>query len=343
MTELNHQELAKQGNPQAIASLLASGLQSADIAVTANLSGDCLEIILEADRIPDCDRSVELVRSKLANLQPESIRTVKVEGRETGQQAAAWMQEFSLDASSFSQVTSAAASVPVAALVPRSEPLATNSDVEVKTATLVGLENRLRTTLIVVGIVTGILAIAVAAFVNKNFTEATANTGNNLEETGSLATGPDTFRDAVNKALEAQELGRSAKSKDDWVSVADRWQEAVSLMRRVPQSSPHHDIALTKVVEYQKYLVYAQESAASPPPPIAAPAARDRSTSEKENRKKSTTEKATKEKENSKKSTLEKSESDKENSKKSTDSEKVKSDKENSKKSTSEKSESDKN
>lgn len=336
MTELNHQELAKQGNPQAIASLLEDQLRSAGISITANLSGDCLEIILEADSIPDRDRSVELIRSELANLRPESIRSIEVEGREKGQLAAAWIEEFSLDDSSFYQVTPAAESVPSAVLVRSSDRLETDTNVEVKAATLVGFENRLRTTLIVVGIVTGILAIAVAAFVNKNFTEATANTGNNLEETANLGTTSDTFREAVNKAIEAQELGRSAKNKDDWILVADRWQEAVSLMRRVPPSSPHHEIAQTKVVEYQKYLVYAQESAASPPRQIATPAAAEQPTPEKENRKKSTSEKAESEKQNSNKSTLETDKSEKETRRKSTStSEKDEAEKETPKKSTS--------
>ncbi|MCU0546778.1 MAG: hypothetical protein MUE44_32205 [Oscillatoriaceae cyanobacterium Prado104] len=341
MTEFNHQELAKQGNPQAIASLLDIQLQPAGISTTANLSDDCLKITLEADRLPDEDRYVELIRSELANLQPESILTVKVEGRETGQLVAAWTQEFSLDVSTFSKLTLADESVPSSALVPSSNPLATASDVEVKAATLVAFENRLRTTLVIVGIVTGILAIAVAAFVNKSFNEATANTGKNLETIPNSETAPDTFREAVNKAIKAQELGRAAKSKEDWNSVADRWQEAVSLMRRVPQSSPHHEVAQTKVVEYQKYLVYAQESAASNPGASAAPAAAEQPTAEKESRKQSTSEKTESEKANSKKVNSEKSELEKGNSKK-VNSEKSDAEKENSKKSASEKSDSEK-
>jgi hypothetical protein len=330
MTELNHQEIAKQGSPQAIASLLDIQLRSAGISTTANLSGDCLEIILEADRIPDREQSIELIRSELASLQPESIRTVKIEGRESGKLAAAWMEEFSLDASTFSKLTLTDEPAPSSALVPTSDRLANPSDVEVKTATLVALENRLRTTLIIVGIVTGILAIAIAAFVNKSFNEATANTGNNSGATANLETAPDTFREAVNKAVTAAELGRSAKSKDDWNSVADRWQEAVSLMRRVPPSSPHHELAQTKVLEYQKYLVYAQESAATPPPAIASPAA-ERAKSEKESGKKSNSKKSESEKETPKKANSEKADSEKENSKK-VNSEKANSEKENSKK-----------
>ena len=48
MTELNFQELAKQGNlATGIASWLNSQLQSEGITASANLDGDCLDVILE--------------------------------------------------------------------------------------------------------------------------------------------------------------------------------------------------------------------------------------------------------------------------------------------------------
>jgi hypothetical protein len=217
----------------------------------------------------------------------------------------------------------------------------TAGDIEVKEAMLVGFENRLRSTLIVVGIVTGILAVAAGAFVNKNLNQAAANAGNNREETANLVTAPDPFRDAVNEAVKAAELGRAAKSKADWISAADRWQEAVSLMRRVPPSSPNHEVAQTKVVEYQKYLVYAQESAASPPPPAATPATAETAAPEKASRKKSTSEAANTEKASRKKSTSETANSRPENRKK-TSAEKANSEPEKSQKSASEKADSEK-
>ncbi|WP_445241734.1 hypothetical protein [Microcoleus vaginatus] len=99
MTELNFQELAKQGNPQGIASWLNSRLQSEGITASANLDGDCLDLILEAEQVPIENTLVDFVRTELTNLQPDSIRKVKVEGRESGQIAAAWSQEFSLEKS----------------------------------------------------------------------------------------------------------------------------------------------------------------------------------------------------------------------------------------------------
>ncbi|MCC3414323.1 MAG: hypothetical protein JGK24_04245 [Microcoleus sp. PH2017_29_MFU_D_A] len=316
MTELNFQELAKQGNPQAIASWLNSQLPSEGIAASANLDGDCLDVILEAEQLPIEDTLVDFVREKLTDLQPNSIRKVKVEGRESGEIGAAWSQEFNLESSILEPQSFAGESVPniavanVANMDDRTERESTDMDEE-KSPELAAFENRLRSTFIVVGLVTGLLAIAVVAFVSKMLNEPPATALKNPDETANVARVPDTFREAVNSALKAAELGRSAKTKEDWTIVVDRWQEAVSLMRRVPVSSANHELAQTKVIEYQKYLLYAQESAVNPPPAEPTPA-----TAEKATPKKANSEKAEPEQPTSKKANPEKESSEKANPKK---------------------------
>ena len=313
MTELNFQELAKQGNlATGIASWLNSQLQSEGITASANLDGDCLDVILEAEQVPIEDTVVDFVRTELTNLQPDSIHKVKVEGRESGQIAAAWSQEFSLENSNFEPQSFAGESAPNTAVANMDDRTEMESNIEEdKPPELAAFENRLRSTFIVVGLVTGMLAIAVVAFVGKILNQPAATAGNNPDETANLATAPDTFREAVNSALKAAELGRSAKTKEDWTIVTDRWQEAVSLMRRVPVSSPNHQLAQAKVIEYQKYLLYAQEAAVNPPPPTPTPAPAEKSPSEKATTKKSNSEKRASEKENSKKSRTDKAEPEK--------------------------------
>ena len=322
MTELNFQELAKQGNPQGIASWLNSQLQSEGITASANLDGDCLDVILEAEQVLREDTLVDFVRTELTNLQPDSIRKVKVEGRESGQIAAAWSQEFSLENSNFEPHSFGGESAPNTAVANMDDRTEMESNIEEeKPPELAAFENRLRSTFIVVGLVTGMLAIAVVAFVGKIVNQPAATAGKNLDETANLATAPDTapdtFREAVNSAVKAGELGRSAKTKEDWATVTDRWQEAVSLMRRVPESSPNHQLAQTKVLEYQKYLLYAQEAAVNPPVPTPTPATAEKAPSEKATPKKSNSPKETSEKATPKKSSSEKRASEKATSKKS--------------------------
>jgi hypothetical protein len=307
MRELNFQELAKQGNPQAIASWLQSQLQSEDITVTVNLNGDYLEVFLDASPVPAPDKSVEFVRKQLTDLQPNSIRLVKVEGREIGQVVSDWSQEFILEDPNIPQEN-----YPEKSLTnTRVANMENAKNMETTQPEMKELENRLRSTFIVVGMVTGILAIAVVAFVGKLLNDPAATAGKNLEETPTVATLPDPFREAVNSAVKAAELGRGAKTKEEWNLVANNWQEAISLMRRVPPSSPHHELAQTKVAEYQKYLIYAQESAVTLPSPTPTTA-----TGEKESTEKST-KKSNSEKEATEKSTK-KSTSEKEATEKST-------------------------
>ena len=319
MTELNFQELAKQGNlATAIASWLNSQLQSEGITASANLDGDCLDVILEAEQVLREDTLVDSVRTELTNLQPDSIRKVKVEGRESGQIAAAWSQEFSLENSNFEPHSFGEESAPNTAVANMDDRTEMESNIEEeKPPEMAAFENRLRSTFIVVGLVTGMLAIAVVAFVGKIVNQPAATAGKNLDETANLATAPDTFREAVNSAVKASELGRSAKTKEDWATVTDRWQEAVSLMRRVPESSPNHQLAQTKVLEYQKYLLYAQEAAVNPPGPTPTPATAEKAPSDKATPKKSNSPKETSEKATPKKSNSEKRASEKATSKKS--------------------------
>ncbi|MEG4959628.1 MULTISPECIES: hypothetical protein [unclassified Microcoleus] len=319
MTELNFQELAKQGNlATAIASWLNSQLQSEGITASANLDGDCLDVILEAEQVPIEDTLVDFVRTELTNLQPDSIRKVKVEGRERGQIAAAWSQEFSLENSNFEGHSFGEESAPNTGVANIEDRIEMESNIEEeKQPELAAFENRLRSTFIVVGLVTGMLAIAVVAFVGKILNQPAATAGNNPDETADLATAPDTFREAVNSALKAAELGRSAKTKEDWTTVTDRWQEAVSLMRRVPVSSPNHQLAQAKVIEYQKYLLYAQEAAVNPPPPTPTPTPAEKVPLDKATPKKSNSQKETSDKATPKKSNSEKRASEKATSKKS--------------------------
>jgi hypothetical protein len=80
-------------------------------------------------------------------------------------------------------------------------------------------------------------------------------------ETSGSATN-DPFRDAVNKAMSASELTQTAATPEDWNEVAAKWQAAIELMKSVPKSSPHYDLAQKKAAEeYPKNLTYAQQRA----------------------------------------------------------------------------------
>ncbi|MEH1877397.1 MULTISPECIES: hypothetical protein [unclassified Nostoc] len=70
----------------------------------------------------------------------------------------------------------------------------------------------------------------------------------------------DTFREAVNKAINAANLTQSAKSPDEWKTVVSQWEVAIALMKTVPSSSPNYVVAQQKIKEYQKNLNYAEKN-----------------------------------------------------------------------------------
>ena len=69
------------------------------------------------------------------------------------------------------------------------------------------------------------------------------------------------FQDAINIATQASSKTQTAKTKDEWRTVAATWQDSIALLNTVPQSDANYAIAQTKVVEYSNNLTYAQQNA----------------------------------------------------------------------------------
>lgn len=70
----------------------------------------------------------------------------------------------------------------------------------------------------------------------------------------------DTFSEAVNAAMNASLLAQKAKTGAEWQQVANKWQEAIDLMKAVPQSNSNYEKAQKKVGEYQNNWNYANKN-----------------------------------------------------------------------------------
>ncbi len=73
--------------------------------------------------------------------------------------------------------------------------------------------------------------------------------------------GADPFRDAVNSAQNAAVLVQNVKTAGDWHKAANTWQEAIELMKKVPESSANYQIAQQRIGQYQKNLTDAESMA----------------------------------------------------------------------------------
>ena len=87
---------------------------------------------------------------------------------------------------------------------------------------------------------------------SQNQKPQVSNTANSYQKATDIATGAIT-------------ISKSAVSRDDWRLVANRWQEAVKLLKTVPASSSQYKTAQKKLTEYQDYLADAKLRAAPLP------------------------------------------------------------------------------
>lgn len=93
MARLTLVELAKQGNTQAIAALLNQAVKSLGVSVRVSLEAGQLRVMLESVQTPDSQITTRLVQAEIAQFGGGVIKTVKLYGRQTGQDVPAWDRE----------------------------------------------------------------------------------------------------------------------------------------------------------------------------------------------------------------------------------------------------------
>ncbi|WP_204106721.1 MULTISPECIES: hypothetical protein [Spirulina sp. CCY15215] len=96
MTQTNLLELAKQGDPDAIAALLARQFQPKGITVTATLEEKCLYLAIAAAKVPKQTTFSNYLHQSLDKLTPQAIHRVEISGYKQGDSHSSWSEEFSL-------------------------------------------------------------------------------------------------------------------------------------------------------------------------------------------------------------------------------------------------------
>jgi hypothetical protein len=96
MTQQNSLQLAKQGNPNAIAALINRSLHAHGITAKVIRKDDCLRVLLKSNKVPDQNNSSNFIRNGILKLELSEINTLQVFGRQTGEQVPAWSQTINL-------------------------------------------------------------------------------------------------------------------------------------------------------------------------------------------------------------------------------------------------------
>lgn len=94
MTQANLLELAKQGNPQAIAALMNLVLEPKGVVARTQLQDDCLHIVFTSEHNLSQSAIANFVRNGLGTLGTQSFQQVKLYARKAGQNAPLWVESF---------------------------------------------------------------------------------------------------------------------------------------------------------------------------------------------------------------------------------------------------------
>jgi hypothetical protein len=132
MVQSNALELAKKGDPKAIAQMFNQTLNPKGITVRAIVNGGILKIALDAKTLPPRDALVLPLQKALIKLSPESIHTVSLYGMQAGGSTPIWTETFPL---SSTPVAEAAALSPTPAPEPILESLQQPGAVETPATT----------------------------------------------------------------------------------------------------------------------------------------------------------------------------------------------------------------
>ncbi|MBE9233877.1 DUF4429 domain-containing protein [Cuspidothrix issatschenkoi LEGE 03284] len=96
MSQDNLLALAKQGDVQAIASLMNRSLQPKGITAKVALKDTCLQVMLESAQLSNQKALAEFVQKGVTALGIPSIERVKVYGKQIGDDFPAWSNEFEI-------------------------------------------------------------------------------------------------------------------------------------------------------------------------------------------------------------------------------------------------------
>ncbi|NDJ24999.1 hypothetical protein GS682_25800 [Nostoc sp. B(2019)] len=113
MTQQNILELAKQGDTNAINTLVSQWLNLPSITAKTSLKQDCLQIMLESVKVSEQQSLVTLIHNGLINLGIQSVEKVKIYGREIGEDFPDWQQELELKIQSSSPLSKSQANVDI--------------------------------------------------------------------------------------------------------------------------------------------------------------------------------------------------------------------------------------
>ncbi|MBL1175586.1 hypothetical protein [Pantanalinema sp. GBBB05] len=258
MTQSSLLQLARAGNADAIAALMNASLQAIGVSARAVLRDGNLHILLESDRMLAQLPSIEFIQRGISRLGIGWVSSAIVYGRLVGQSSPIWVQRIDLKTSPLVNPFFLEPDVELEATIPpsigqrlrqlhlpRLEQLSRPEHVKLLHLLLLGvpLFVLFSTTYIWNRYLSG-SGVLVPISQTQSATQA------NLGESAAV----EPWNRAMQQAMIAVNLGKTADSPAQWNAAIDQWQRAIKSLQTVPANHPKAAIVPQKLAEYRGYV-----------------------------------------------------------------------------------------
>jgi hypothetical protein len=272
----NLSELARKGDPKAIATLMNRKLEPKGITAKAAARHGCLQIQLESEQTPNQAALVKFVQNGLDSLGAEGLNAVRIYGYQAGVSVPAWEEEINLSQTPTDETLSST-EANFSAETSFDQPIELVSEDDLQPAQKKSGRSRYLMAVIpavIVGVVGLGLIIRHLFFEPKAIAPVTPIAASSSAPSSAPPSAPlpgvtptattaapnaNSFREAVNQATQAAVATQSATNTQQWQQVVSFWQQSIALLKQVPPGNANYQVAQQKIGEYQRNLSYAQQ------------------------------------------------------------------------------------
>ena len=276
---------AHEGSVSSIIQILNDELAHVGVRARAVFASGVLQLLCEAATPQLLEQSslVDRVREILEGLSPRNIRRVNINSRLVREHQLLWLEEISRDPEN-QLLWSQEIKLKKPNLFKRLAAAHHERQAQGKRALpRIAAPRSMRQPRqfqrgIVGGISLTVLLLAAAAAIykglNSQVPNSTTATSQAVASATPLATTPagktfkenansavDSFSQAVRVAEQAATDGKTAQSRENWLVVAAKWQQASDLMAAVPPNHPRYATAVNRTVLYRQNSDQAQQEA----------------------------------------------------------------------------------
>jgi hypothetical protein len=280
---------AREGSVAAIIQILNDKLAEVGVRTRAVFAGGVLQLLCEAASAELLEKSslVDRLRQILEGISPRNIRRVNINSRLVREHQLLWLEEISRDPENqllwSQEIKLRKPNIFKRLALARKDGQARRSGKLVlpRTAPPRPLRDQRQFQRGIAGGVTlsAVLIAAVTAIyrginfssvpnnrTNQAVVTSTSETEATVQKISQQTAAPtsktsDSFAQAVRLAEQAVNSGKTARSREDWLVVAVKWQQAADLMAAVPASHPRYATAANRSALYRENSEKAQKEA----------------------------------------------------------------------------------